>query len=424
MTKPAEDPRHASSLAADLERWHRSGALDQGPPPLPQGPLRVLVVEDDPDDRLLVRESLEDREVEVEVEVAREAKAGLAAADAGGFDCIVLDLQLPGMRGSVFLETLREREDLTPVVVLTGAGTEEEAVQLLKAGASDYITKRSMDKGRLYLAVLNAVNRERYRSAVEEAADRWRNELVRLNTALRDQSARLEATHDRLERFAGAGTERLSKGTAEVREALSALLDSLTLDEHPALREEVASALEALEALDRLARDLTTFALVHQARADRRPVALGPIVDEVVAELRPQLLETDVHVDRGPLPEVAGDPELLRAVFRELLENAARFGGSGVRVIVEAEEEVTGHRVEVRDDGPGIPSAGLESVFTPFSAGGQRDAGPGLGLALCHHVLEEHRGSIKLAPAPEGGLSVVLWFPREGHPGGSATPNQ
>ena len=118
---------------------------------------RVLVVDDDEVDRMSVRRALRAAGVEAGVEEAVDAPGGLAAIRQGGWDCIFLDYQLPGGDGLGVLRTARAEGIDTPVVMLTGRGDPDTAVELMKSGAADYVTKGAFTPERLAQALRHAV---------------------------------------------------------------------------------------------------------------------------------------------------------------------------------------------------------------------------------------------------------------------------
>jgi two-component system copper resistance phosphate regulon response regulator CusR len=100
--------------------------------------MRVLVIEDDRKTSAVLAQGLSEAAFEVEVE--HDGKKGLAAAESGVHDLIVLDLMLPGMDGMQVLSALR-RNRSTPVLLLSGRGALEDRVRGLQAGADDYLIK-------------------------------------------------------------------------------------------------------------------------------------------------------------------------------------------------------------------------------------------------------------------------------------------
>jgi DNA-binding response OmpR family regulator len=101
--------------------------------------MRVLVIEDEPRVARLVRRALE-HDLHV-VDVADDGAEGLALAQTGRFDALVLDILLPGMNGLEVCRRLRSNKVATPVLMLTARDAVEQRVQGLDAGADDYLTK-------------------------------------------------------------------------------------------------------------------------------------------------------------------------------------------------------------------------------------------------------------------------------------------
>ena len=91
-------------------------------------PLRVLLVDDDEVDRLAVLRLLRRTHFDAAVRECTDAASALAAAADGGFDCVLLDYNLPGTDGLSLLRELRARRETVPVIALTGRGGEEVAV--------------------------------------------------------------------------------------------------------------------------------------------------------------------------------------------------------------------------------------------------------------------------------------------------------
>jgi PAS domain S-box-containing protein len=129
---------------------------------------RVLIVDDDQVDRLSVRRALAAASTPMELYEAADASSARAAIQKGGLDCVLLDFQLPQIDGLTLLRDLRAQGWDVPVVMLTGIGNEATAVELMKAGASDYLGKAALSPARLEQSITHAVRVYRAeRSAAE-----------------------------------------------------------------------------------------------------------------------------------------------------------------------------------------------------------------------------------------------------------------
>ena len=110
-------------------------------------------------------------------------------------------------------------------------------------------------------------------------------------------------------------------------------------------------------------------------------------------------------------PPIAGDPERLRQVFCNLLDNAAKHGGSGKRIdtaIARDEDQVV---ITIRDYGPGIPAEELPDVKYKFYKGSSKARGSGIGLAVCDEIITRHEGTLDIDNAEGGGCIVTIHLP-------------
>ena len=119
-------------------------------------PLRILVVDDDELDRLAVRRHLQQSGVDARTEEAASAAGTLEKLQTGAFDCVFLDYYIPGDDTLRLLRTLRDTLPDLPVVIFTGRGDEDIAVELMKSGAADYLPKSSLTPERLASALRHA----------------------------------------------------------------------------------------------------------------------------------------------------------------------------------------------------------------------------------------------------------------------------
>ncbi len=111
---------------------------------------------------------------------------------------------------------------------------------------------------------------------------------------------------------------------------------------------------------------------------------------------------------------IAGDPDRLKQVFCNLLDNAAKHGGSGKRIAVHLRQADDGYEIAIRDFGPGIPEAELPYVKQKFYKGSSRARGSGIGLAVCDEIVHRHGGTLTIENAQGGGTVVTIWLPLKG----------
>lgn len=108
---------------------------------------------------------------------------------------------------------------------------------------------------------------------------------------------------------------------------------------------------------------------------------------------------------------ITGDPERLKQVFCNVLDNAAKHGGSGKRIVVHLTQEDGTYIITIRDFGPGIPEAELPYVKQKFYKGSSRARGSGIGLAVCDEIVNLHGGQFDIGNAAGGGTVVTIRLP-------------
>jgi signal transduction histidine kinase len=194
--------------------------------------------------------------------------------------------------------------------------------------------------------------------------------------------------------------------------------ESLQLD-RPAVRTQKQAARVIVREARRLIH-LVENAL-HFVRGGRaRPtlaletLRLAPLVEEIVGGLQPVLDRAGVTVRTlvATDAEVRGDRDAINRVLTNLLDNAVRFGPPGQTVTVTLREDgAEAVRLEVIDQGPGIPAAQVDEVVKPFVTGGQ-SPGAGIGLAVSKQLIELMDGTLRIDAAPGGGARVAVLLPR------------
>lgn len=110
-------------------------------------------------------------------------------------------------------------------------------------------------------------------------------------------------------------------------------------------------------------------------------------------------------------PPIAGDPERLRQVFCNLLDNADKHGGSGGRVEVSVGRDQDEVAIRIRDHGPGVPEEELPFIKYKFYKGSSKARGSGIGLAVCDEIVNSHGGTLDIANAAGGGCAVTIRLP-------------
>ena len=132
------------------------------------------------------------------------------------------------------------------------------------------------------------------------------------------------------------------------------------------------------------------------------------------ALLRQEGIELHYACADEEIPLISGDPERLKQVFSNVLDNAAKHGGVGKRIDTAIAVDGDEIRMTVRDYGPGIPEEELPFVKQKFYKGSSKARGSGIGLAVCDEIIHLHNGDFTVANAFGGGTIVTITIPMNG----------
>lgn len=263
---------------------------------------------------------------------------------------------------------------------------------------------------------------ERMRGQIRAATAHLEAEVARqtghLSGALSERTRaleELEATKDRLvqaAKMAGLGT--LAGGVAhEFNNLLGGILASL---ENARAGTADPSVTEDLDLAARTARRASTLvqALLGVARPGQRtlaPVDLASVAADALATAQPQAAKRRVALEhrREGRPVVVGDDGQLHQVALNLVTNALQAAPEGGHVTLTTEVEGRFARLEVVDDGPGIPPEARERLFEPFFT--TREGGTGLGLFVSYGIVERHGGRIEVDSPAGGGARFRVRLP-------------
>ncbi|WP_405507090.1 HAMP domain-containing histidine kinase [Streptomyces cyaneofuscatus] len=237
-----------------------------------------------------------------------------------------------------------------------------------------------------------------------------RDEIAALARTTNETLTVLEASVDRQRRFVADASHELRSPIASLRTQLE------VAEAHPELLDLPGAVADTVR-LQVLAADLLLLARLD---AGEKPGAArldaGALVREEVSQRTGDRIPVTVEVEAAEDAsyEVNGSRGQLVRVVGNLLDNAQRHAESlvAVRVAIDG----AGVRVEVRDDGAGVPEDERERIFERFvrldDARSRDDGGAGLGLAIARDVATRHGGTLTVHRAPEGGAAFRLWLPR------------
>ncbi|MFZ2644339.1 MAG: response regulator [Verrucomicrobiia bacterium] len=374
---------------------------------------RVLVVDDEPSIRLTLQEFLQ--EAGYQTAVAEDAKVALQLLKSGDFDVVVSDIVLPRISGVELLQTIRKESPRVQVIMMTGQPAVETAAAAVRAGAFDYLCK-PVTKDAILRCIANAAKlkaAEDEHARLAEANRRHQEDLERQHQQLRDNYARLRE----LETLRDNLTHMIIH---DLRAPLSIALGYLDL-----IKERAASKLASEERgyLDTTLINICRLndmigSLLDISRLEtgnmplnRHACDVAGLAKSVMESFNSLVEERHLHFEAPPEPIKAScDEEVTRRVLGNLLQNALKFTPRDGAIRVAVSKKDTMVRVEVSDNGTGIPPEYHAKVFEKFGyvTKSAHQYSTGLGLTFCKLAVEAQGGQIDLES--EVGKGSTFWF--------------
>ena len=358
-----------------------------------------------------------------DVAIADNASEGYSIIAAEHPALVLLDYMMPQVNGLEALKEIRSRFPETYVIMFTGKGSEEVAVELMKAGASDYVLKPFSNaklverlENVLHLRSIELRNKE-----LLEEQKRLLGEIESWNRELEERvalkSAELERAHHEIlltEKLAALG--HLSAGMAhEIRNPLNSIslfaqVVRSGAGDDPELQsyaDRIVSEVERIDAI--LVKLLSTskrspFKLRSIRIGDVIEASLGPFLEQVRMQgvtLQKILPET--------VPSILADADELGQVFSNLFANALFEMKSGGVLKVTLTNDDKEAQITVSDTGGGIPEEHLNMIFDPFFT--TKEKGTGFGLSVALRIVKTYGGRIAADSRPGEGTSFRVWLP-------------
>ncbi len=219
-------------------------------------------------------------------------------------------------------------------------------------------------------------------------------------------------------------TEFISQVSHELRTPLTAITGwSETIAYDPAVQGDSLRGIHIIskeaERLTGMVKELLEFTRIQDGRFNLR-VELIDIAAELedalftYGELMRQAgVEINYTQPEAEIPLIPGDPERLKQVFLNLLDNAINHGCDGDKVDVSIGVENAGVKISIRDHGRGIPEDELPHVKEKFYKGSSKNRGTGIGLSVCDEIISRHGGELSIENARDGGCIVSIVLPQQ-----------
>ncbi|UTB32577.1 MAG: ATP-binding protein [Methanobacterium sp. ERen5] len=160
--------------------------------------------------------------------------------------------------------------------------------------------------------------------------------------------------------------------------------------------------------------DLLEYSRVSSAKRQFQRVSIESVIQETLTNLKIPIEESNAIVTHDPLPHVYGDKNLLVQLFQNLISNSIKYKGTGTpQIHINAVKETENYVFSVKDNGIGISTKNLDSIFTIFHRLHSNDEfdGTGIGLSIVKKIVHEHGGEIWVESEPDVGTEFFFTIP-------------
>jgi DNA-binding response OmpR family regulator len=407
-------------ILARLAAVLRSAGSERGDAASLLGPKRVLAVDDSPTYLNGLGDML--RGEGYDVVLARSGEQAIEMLSVQSFDCILLDLLMPGVDGNETCRRVKASPVVRdiPLIMLTAREDRGAMIDGLGSGADDFISKSSdfeVLKARVRAQLRRKQFEDEHRkvrdkllhSEVAIAEERAARNIVELKAAMVEE---LERKNRELEAFSYSVSHDLRAPLRTIDGFSQAILDDCAETLNDEGRHHLRRVRVAAQRMAELIDDLLELSRVGRVGLSRREVNLSEISRAIADELRRKEPERNVEFVIPDDLVADADPGLVRIVLENLLGNAWKFTSkvAVARIEVGTRESRSVAAYFVRDNGAGFDMAFVTKLFSPFQRlHSEADfPGTGIGLATIYRIAERHGGSAWAESAVGQGATIFF----------------
>ena len=392
----------------------------------------ILLIDDDEVDRLTVKRALKKAQLSAKIAEATNGKQGITQLkNSYSLDLILLDYLLPDVDGLYLLSEINGLGLNIPIIVLTGQGDEQIAVEMMKSGAADYLSKDRIEPEFLARSINNAVRVHKAEQAVKIANSRLResNELLVIkNQELERRQEQIKLQNIKLQESYKLKSEFLATMSHELRTPMNAIMgfSQLLLRQHTdPLSEQQENLVNRIfynsKNLLEMINEMLDFSKIEAGKLELHPQEfdLAHLTMVTVEELRSLAVEknlaliTEVELNDKTIVQ---DASFVKRTLINLISNAIKFTEVG-QVTVQLKDNPNRVEIIVSDTGIGIKQEDRAKIFEAFRQADQsftrQHSGTGLGLAIADSLVKMMKGTITLESEVNCGSRFTVQIPRK-----------
>ena len=357
--------------------------------------IKVLLVEDDEDDYVLIRDLLDEvREQHFQLDWGASFEEALQTIEQQQHDVYLVDYRLGERNGLELLNTI-ENQYSVPVIILSGQGDRELDIAALRSGAADYLDKTYLHSSLLEHFIRASIERNRALNELQRSEQKYR-ELFERETQLRRELSRSNAE---LQEFAYIASHDLQEPLRAVSGYIKLLQTEYIERLDSTAHEYINLAIDGTRRMRGLIEDLLAYSRVGTSELILSTVDCHKVVQEVISNLPTLIEESEADIIYQDLPCITADRTQVVQLFQNLLINAIKFRSPDTppKIVIQTEPIADrGWLFSVTDNGIGISPEYFDRIFKIFRRLHTHSefVGTGVGLALCRKIVERHSGKI------------------------------
>ncbi len=403
-----------NTFVEEAQSWLSKRNLTLEEVPNAEAKAKILIVEDNADMRDYLKKLLNPY---YEVETSKDGLEALTlirnVSDHNNhgamYDLVLTDVMMPRLDGFELLRSLRENPQMPkiPIILLSARTAEEFQVEGLKAGADDYLGKPF--SARQLLARVEAhlkLTRMRKVQALNESLEKQ----VRMRTA------QLEAINQELEAFSYSVSHDLQTPLRYISSFVERLEGNLDGNADAKSQRYLSIIDEAASQAHQMIDDLLQFSRMSKNQLVLTSVSMNQLVQEVRSQLKPEIGARVVEWHIEPLPEVQGDPQMLRLVWQNLISNAVKYTCNCSTAIITISSKTDNHEIVflIEDNGIGFEMKYQDRLFSLFQRlhSQEQFAGTGVGLANVRRIIHRHGGRVWAEGTIDQGAKFYFSLPK------------
>jgi signal transduction histidine kinase len=352
--------------------------------------LKILMLEDEVDDAGLIERMLQRSGIEFISKLVDSREEFIEALESFNPQIILSDHSLPQFNSIEGLKIIQEKKLNIPFILVTGAVSEEFAVNCLRDGADDYILKGNL--ARLPSAILNALKRrntENDRHKAEESLFNQNQELIKINKEL--------------DKFVYSASHDLRAPLKSVLGLVMLAQYDVKINKYESLGDYFNMMEESIYKLDNTIKDIINYSRNNRTEVSSEKVILKHIINESIDNFR--YLEDSASIEKSitvhETKPLFSDSTRLKILFNNIISNAIKYRKTGAReqsyIAITAEVLDEKAIIHIEDNGIGINEKVIQKIFDMFYRGTEMSQGSGLGLYIVKETLEKLKGTIEVS---------------------------